>query len=374
MKVLPGQLSLDLETADAADGSSFRQRGANRGVSDLTRKELVAMLAAHGGIDAIREDYMRDQQYRNTPCGELFGRYLDALEFDEYSEKTISNREQTYAWFCFDYPNLEPHDVTYDLLRGFLEQHWRGAARNTKEMHISALRNAFAWLHDHDLIPQDPARKLKSPRRTETNRRSHSQDVIKKLVLTQDQRRDRIAILMLYWCALRRNELRKVQFTHVDLLRRVLTVFGKGGRVDHINIPEPLALELERYVQDNDPAPEEFLLYPQKIGRTGGFPNWSYDLVWEDRRRPLTQSGIDKWFQRCRERAGLNEGDAKILMHELRHSAGTHAQEAGHDILATKEMLRHRSTATTEQTYLHLDRRREVARVQRLMIDPMADA
>lgn len=339
----------------------------------LTREALVTMLANLGGIDAVREDYVRNQEYRLTPIGRLFGRYLDSLTFDEYSDHTVDNREQTLAWFAFDHPALEPDQVTHDLLRAFLEEHWRDAARNTKASHVSTLRCAFAWLHDHDLIPQDPARKLKPPRRADTNRRSHSHAVIRKLVISQPQRRDRIAILTLYWCALRRNELRQVKFAHIDLGRRILTVFGKGSRVDEVNIPEPLALELERYVQDNDPDPDEYLLFPQKIGRTGGWPNWVYDVVWEDRRRPMTQSALDKWFQRCRQRAGLDEGDLKVLMHELRHTAGTHAQEAGHDLSATQEMLRHRSAETTKRTYVHLDRRREVARVQRLMRDPMAE-
>ena len=178
-------------------------------------------------------------------------------------------------------------------------------------------------------------------------------------------RRDRVAILMLYWCALRRNELRLVQFRHIDLGRRVITVFGKGGRILEQHIPEPLALELERHIQDRDAEPDEYLLYPLKIGRVGGWPDWRYDIVWENRFAPLTSSGIDKWWQRCRTRAGLG----KVLMHELRHSAGTHMQEAGHDLLATQEFMRHRSAATTERDYIHIDRRAAVARVTRLMPD-----
>lgn len=338
----------------------------------LTRADLVAMLADLGGINAIREDYVASKEYRDTPIGRALGRYLDDLAFEGYSESTYLNREQTFAWLAFDYPNLEPADVTYDLLRAFLHEHWKDAAANTKAGHVSGLKCGFAWLHDHDLIPTDPARKLKAPRRTETNRRSHSHEVIRKLVLAQPRRVDRIAILILYWCALRRKELREIQFSHIDLARRVLTVFGKGRRVDEVNIPEPLALELERYIQDHAPEPDEYLLHPHKVGRTGGWPNWIYDVVWEDRRSPLTLSAVDKWFDRCRKRAGLDEGERRVLMHELRHTAGTHAQEAGHDLLATQELLRHRSPATTERTYIHLDRRREVARVQRLMRDPMA--
>ena len=273
--------------------------------------DLLTMLAQAGGIQTIREECVRNQTYRNYPIGRLAGRYLDALRFDNYASGTINNREQTLAWLALDYPALAPADVTHDLLRAFLLEHWRDAAANTKAMHVSALRCFFEWAHDHDLAPTDPARKLRSPRRADTERRSHPHETIRKLVLAQDDRRDRVAILTLYWCALRRNELRQIQFRHVDLGRRILTVFGKGGRVSEQNVPEPLALELERHVQDNAPDPDEYLLYPRKVGRVGGWPNWIYDVVWEDRFRPLTLSGIDKWFQRARARAGVD-----VLMHE----------------------------------------------------------
>lgn len=337
----------------------------------LTRAQFVDMLAGLGGEEGLRYDFMRSGDYRTKPIGALAGRYLDALAFENYSENTVNGRTQALVWLTFDYPNLEPHEVTYDLLRDFLQKHWRDAAPNTKSQHVSTLRCFFAWAYDQDLIPENPAKKLKPPRRTETERRSHSQTVIRRLVVAQDSRRDRVAILTLYWCALRRNELRLVQYRHIDLGRRVLTVFGKGGRVDEQNIPEPLALELERLVQDNDPHPDEYLLYPQKVGRVGGFPAYEHGVTWEDRRAPLSKSGIDKWFQRARKRAGLDDPDDRVLMHELRHSAGTHAQESGHDLLATQHMLRHKSAATTERTYVHLDKTRYVARMQRGMRDLM---
>lgn len=338
----------------------------------LTRETLVTMLAELGGIDAVRADYVRDKSYRNHPIGRLGGIYLDELEFNGYSASALNTKEQTIAWLAFDYPTLEPSDVTVDLLRAFLAEHWRDAAANTKAGHVSALHCFFAWAHDNDHLPVDPARKLRSPRRADTERRAHPREIIRRLVVAQDTHRDRVAILMLYWCALRRNELRQIQFRHIDLRRRILTVFGKGGRVMEQSIPEPLALELERHILDRGAGPDEFLLYPQKLGRRGRYPSYEREILWEDRLSPLTTSGIDKWFQRARDRAGLG-GKEPVLMHEIRHTAGTHMHETGGDLVATQHYLRHRSAATTERTYIHIDRVKAVARVQRDMADPMSD-
>lgn len=342
-------------------------------VPDLTAAQLTAMLADFGGVDALRYRFMADGSYRLTPIGDLGGRYLDRLRFENYSESTISNREQTIAWLAFWRPTMLPSEVTEAILDDFLTEHWSDAAPNTRAQHVSSLRCFFRWLHDRDLIDKDPARRLKSPKVGETQRRSHAQSVIRRLVVAQDRRNDRVAILTMYWLALRRNELRQIQFRHIDLGRRVITVFRKGKRVVEARIPEPLALELERLIQDRQAEPGEYLLYPYKVGRRGHWPAYEQCVIWENRFKPLTKPAIDKWFQRCRKRAGLDEGDNKVLMHELRHSAGTHYHEAGHDLYATQHFMAHKSAATTERTYLHLDRLREVARVLGIMPDVMED-
>lgn len=327
------------------------------------------MLASFGGLDQLRHEFMEKGDYRQTPIGRLAGIWLDSLLFDNYAESTYKNRLHTLSWLAFDHPDRQPDEFDHDTLRRFLADHWSEAAANTKAGHVQALRTFFDWLEDHGYVDKSPARKLKPPRVKPTERRAHPRDQIRRLVLAQDDRRDRVALLLMYWCALRRNELRQVQFRHIDLAARVLLVFGKGGTVLDQAIPEPLALELERHIQDRQAAPDEYLLYPRRYGRRGHWPAYESCVIWEDRLRPLTLPAIDKWFQRCRDRAGMPD----VVMHELRHSAGTHYHQAGHDLYATQHFMRHKSPATTEATYIHLDRVAEVRRVLRDMPDPMAD-
>lgn len=317
----------------------------------------------------LAENAVKDKTYRLTPIGRIGGEFLDEQAFNNQSAKTVDGREQTVAWLALFYAHLDPSDLTTDHLKRFLHHFWRDAAPNTRAKHVSGVRVFSEWAHDHGYFATDIGRKLKVPKATDTKRIAHTQSVIRRLVVGQDQRRDRVALLLLYWCALRRNELRLVQWRHIDLARRILVVFGKGGKVLEQAIPEPVALELERYVQDEAPHADEFLLYPQKVGRRGRYPLYAVDVVWEDRGRPMTESAIDKWWQRCVSRSGLDH----FPMHEIRHSAGTHFHEAGRDLVATQHFMRHASAATTERTYLHLDRVKHVAEVQRAMVDPLKD-
>lgn len=315
----------------------------------------------------LRENAVKDKTYQQTPIGLLVRRYLQELAFDNYSSRTIDSREQILAHLALDLAHRNPADVELEDLRGHLSDRYAHVKPNTRAAAVSAVRVLFTWAHDNDLIPTNPGRKLRAPRQKDTERRAHSLATIRRLVIACDTRRDRVALLLLYWCALRRNELRQVQWRHIDLARRIVTVFGKGGTVLEQNIPEQVALELERYILDEAPDPDDHLLYPTRVGRRGRYPLYTEGIIWEDRASPLSISGMDAWWRRAIRRAGIDH----FPMHEIRHSAGTHFHETGRDLVATQHFMRHKNPATTARTYVHLDRGQTIARVQRDMPDPL---
>lgn len=315
----------------------------------------------------LRETAVKDKTYRATPLGALFGRYLDDLAFQNYAAKTINLREQHLYHLAIDLAHLQPDQVTFEQLRGHLAETYGHAARNTKAAAVSTYRCAFTWAHDNDLITTNPARKLRGPRDLDTQRRAHSRETVRKLVVGQDSLRDKVAILLLYWCGLRRTELRRVQYRHLNLADRMLTVFGKGGTVLEQNIPEPLALAIERLILDTQPHPDDYLLSPQKQRRYGSYPLYTFELVTTDPRKPYSFEGVGAWWKRCCKRAGVEA----FPMHELRHTAGTHFHQESHDLVATQHFMRHKNPATTARTYVHIDRLHAVAEVQRRMSDPL---
>lgn len=315
----------------------------------------------------LRNDVVKDKSYRLTPLGELAGRHLDELTFNSYSDRTVEGREQILAWLSIDLADKQPAEIVKGDLTKFLAQHWGDCAHNTRATNTSHVKAFFDWAYEDDHLAVNPAKNLKAPRQQDTERVSHPPETVRALIAAQPSLRDRCGVLLLYWCGLRRNELRAIQYRHLDLATRQLTVLGKGSTVLEQSLPAPVALDLERLILYRQPQPAEYLLHPQKIGRFGTYPAYSEDVIWEDRLRPYSVSGIDLWWRRCVERSGLPH----MPMHELRHTAGTHFHQAGHDLVATQHFLRHRSAATTARTYVHLDRLRAVADVQRRMVDPM---
>jgi integrase/recombinase XerC len=324
----------------------------------------------------LRETLVRDKTYLTTPIGQLAGQYLDELRFDNYSPKTILEREYELARLAVYFGDRQPDQVDLADLKQFLSEFWKDAARATRSRVASTVRVFFNWAHENDRIPTNPARKLKGPRvkDDDSTRRAHALATVRTLIRAQLQTRDQLAVTLMYWCALRRAELREVQVCDFDFAERLLVVHGKGGTRLEQALPRTVANDLELYFRDIDAQPAEYLLYPQKIGRYGSHPFYTWEVIWEDRLSPLSLSGVDKWWQRCRDRAGFSEGDAKVLMHELRHTAATHFHQEGHDLVATQHFLRHKNASTTARTYVHLDRVRAVADVQRRMTDPLEDA
>ena len=317
----------------------------------------------------LRETALRDKSYRQTPLGRLWGRYLDGLAFDNYAPKTVEIREFYLGNLALDYAHLRPEEITTDDLRDFLAR-WKDAAVNTRRQAVSSIRVGFEWLHANDYIPVDPAgRKIKTPRAKDEDsvRRAYDRATVRQLINSQPGRRDRLAIMLMYWCGLRRDELRQAQVRDVDFRDRILNVHGKGGTWLEQNLPEPVAGPLELYFREIAAQPGWYLLSPQKQIRRGRYPLYSYELVTTDPTNPYTKDGMTRWFQDCRKRAGLED----VIMHELRHTAGTHFHMEGHDLVATQHFLRHKNPATTARHYVHLDRVKAVSDVQRRMVDPM---
>lgn len=317
----------------------------------------------------LRELAVKDKTYRATPIGHLAGRYLDELAFDNYSPKTVEERERTLAYLALDYAHLTPAEIEAAHLREFLNQ-WATNAPNYRRHLVSTVRVFFEWAHENDHVPFNPARAIRTPRtkREDSPRRAFPRDTVRDLVLAQPQRRDQLAIELLYWGALRRAELRQVRVDDLDFYSRLLTVHGKGGTVLEQSLPQRFARDLELYLIEAEAKPDWFLLSPQKRLRRGAWPDYTYELVTHDPRQPYSLAGITRWWQNCRSRAGV-----EMEMHEMRHTAGTHFHQEGHDLVATQHYMRHASPATTAGTYVHLDRTRAISEVQARMVDPLED-
>ncbi|MFF0155608.1 tyrosine recombinase XerC [Micromonospora sp. NPDC005203] len=147
--------------------------------------------------------------------------------------------------------------------------------------------------------------------------------------------RDRVLLELLYATGVRVSEVCGLDVGDVDHGRRVIRVFGKGGRERAVPYGVPAQRALNDWLRRGRPAlvgarSGDALL----LGAKGG------------RLNPTTARQIVGAYA---EAVGL----PRTSPHGLRHSAATHLLEGGADLRAVQELLGHSSLAST-QIYTHV--------------------
>jgi integrase len=95
--------------------------------------------------------------------------------------------------------------------------------------------------------------------------------------------------------------------------------------------------------------PEEHLLYPERTGPE--FYKGPLGVIWEDRRKPMTGSTMQRWWTKCLERAELKHRP----MHEARHTAITEFLRRSGNLKLAQMFAGHADIGTTANIYAHLD-------------------
>ncbi|TNH23305.1 tyrosine recombinase XerC [Micromonospora orduensis] len=147
--------------------------------------------------------------------------------------------------------------------------------------------------------------------------------------------RDRVLLELLYATGVRVSEACGLDVGDVDHGRRVVRVFGKGGRERSVPYGVPAQRALDEWLLRGRPVlvgahSGSALL----LGARGG------------RLNPTTARAVVGGYA---EAAGL----PRTSPHGLRHSAATHLLEGGADLRAVQELLGHSSLAST-QIYTHV--------------------
>lgn len=297
--------------------------------------DLAAMMRAV-------EQAMRDRTWVDTPIGREVNAYLRALRWQSESKNTHDAYEMVLGLLALrhaDWQGLadfcDPAGPEY--LREFLDAEWGGAASSTKRQRTSIVRSLFRWAALEKRIPYDPTTTLKAPKgRGRATRQAYPVAMLHSLVAAQDSLRDQVAVQLLCRLGLRKDELRRIQWRDVDLVRGYVLVHGKGGKDELVPLVGQVAEDMRLLHLEADPHPDTFLLAPR------GRP-----------RSAMDPASVHRWFKRCVEAAGLPE---TIKMHEMRHSAADAVYRERGDVAMAQLLLRHESLSTT-QAYLHPTKR-----------------
>lgn len=300
--------------------------------------DLAAMIRA---TDELVRQALRDRTWIHSPIGAEVNAYLRALRWQTDRTNTHASYEDVLVRLALrhaDWDSLEDFCTPAgpEYLREFLDAEWGGCATSTKRHRTSVVKSFFRWATLERRIPWNPAETLKSPKaRGRASRQAYSVAVLHQLVSAQESQRDRVALMLLCRMGLRKDELRRIQWRDVDLVRGYVLVHGKGGKDELVPLVGDVFEEMRLLQLETNGKTDEYLMRP--VGRPG----------------PMNPATVHRWFKRCLELAGLPD---TVKMHEMRHSAADAVYRQRGDVAMAQMLLRHESLSTT-QAYLHPTKR-----------------
>jgi integrase/recombinase XerD len=240
---------------------------------------------------------------------------------------------------------LNPESVSLADLRLFIA--WvneLGMIPSSQARILSGIKSFYKYLLVEDIIKNDPAELLESPKKQRKLPDTLSYPDINRLISAidlsrLDGARNKAIIEVLYSCGLRVSELTELKLSNLYLEIEFIKVVGKGSKERLVPIGGEAVKALKIWIE------EVRVHVPVKKGED--------DMVFLNRRGSrLSRVYIFTLIKQLAELAGIKKS---ISPHTLRHSFATHLVEGGADLRAVQEMLGHESITTTE-IYTHLDR------------------
>ncbi len=229
-----------------------------------------------------------------------------------------------------------------DFLAGLASGNGRPACSTaTVNRKAACLRSFYRHLRREDLVGDDPAANLATPRRQKQLPEVLSYAEVQRLL--SDPRgaepiplRDRALLELMYACGLRATETVSLEVGDVDLTDGVVRARGKGSKERLVPAGQKAISAVSAYLRSGRPH----LVHSSSERK----------LFLNFRGGSLTRQGLYKIILRHAEAVGLK---GKMSPHTLRHSFATHLLSGGCDLRSVQEMLGHADLATT-QLYTHL--------------------
>jgi integrase/recombinase XerC len=251
----------------------------------------------------------------------------DLKQFHDYA-KTVRPPEE---------PLLLKH-IDTDLILSFLHVlHGQGAGHRTLARKVSALRSFLDYFQRQDLLPNNAARQVRTPKIRRPLPEVLPIDHVFALLSTEAteplQVRDQAILELFYASGIRVSELVALDLRDVDLQGGTLRVMGKGQRQRQVFFGHTARDALQAYLA---------VRRPEHASDTALFLN--------HRGRRLSTRGVQLLVKKHGEQTGLPPSTSP---HTLRHAFATHLLDNGADLRSIQELLGHQQLSTTQQ-YTHV--------------------
>ena len=282
---------------------------------------------------------------------DLLARYLNYLRYERNaSPHTIRNYHSDLLQFR-DYLQGGDPEVKVDLasidaqrIRGFLALLFeREKKKSSIGRKLAAVRAFYKFLAKEGVLASNPAAMVSTPKLDKTLPRIMTEEEMNNFLDRVAEavpkgepmmRRDRAILELLYASGLRVSELAGLDLRSINYGDGMLMVRGKGRKERIV----PFGSKAKQALEDYLPVREKVLMEARKTGQTALFLN--------TKGARLTTRSVDRLLKKYVRTFGPN---VKVSPHSMRHAFASHLLTEGADLRAIKEMLGHKSLATTQK-------------------------
>jgi len=255
--------------------------------------------------------------------------YRRYMEYKGYSSSSISTYVGSIEMFLKFNHDKQVQDICNDDMIVYLKDYIqpRGMSFSYQNQLVSSARLFFKRVRGSKVITEQ----IERPRRTHKLPNVLSKKEVKAIIDNIRNKKHKALISLIYACGLRRSEVLKLRFRHIDSNRHVLLIIDAKGKKDRVvPISEKVIDMLREYYKEY--TPEVYLFEGQKRGH------------------PYSEESLKKVLEVAVKKARIYK---PVTPHWLRHSYATHLLEAGTDLRYIQELLGHTSSRTTE-IYTHV--------------------
>lgn len=303
---------------------------------------------------------------------EWIPQWMQGYKFGTVKERSYHQLELLARRFPDNLLDMELDTIKPMHLQSFFNAFSQDVSKSYMDKMRGMIRGLFSDAFDNDLVPRDPAVKLRALHVIEKPRQSFTEDEAQKIltfVMSHPRQRIGVAVAVMLTTGIRRGELLGIKWDDVDLNGRQLTirrgVYQEGSKAKVEDFKAKTASSL----RDVPLLPEAAYLI-QTLPRYGEFVfGTCKGTLWY----PRNFSRDYRKFFKAMQDEGL--GVRYLPPHCCRHSFATILQATGANTRAAQTILGHSNINTTAR-YTHPDMntmQRAVSQMRDGLFPPAAD-
>jgi integrase/recombinase XerD len=210
-------------------------------------------------------------------------------------------------------------------------------AASTVARKVAAVKSFFNFLRARNLIDDNPAKEVDSPKVKKRLPQTLSTEEVEKLLAAPAQKqspknlRDAALLTVLYATGMRVTEVVSLSVADIDLDQRILSCPGDDSAVRQLPFDQETQQVLAAYLNDGRPK-----LVKEKSEQA---------LFLNHRGQQLTRQGLWLIIKAYARQVGLNQA---VTPHTLRHSFAAHKLNSGSDLQEVQKLLGHANISTTQ--------------------------